>query len=168
MRRVPFLMPTGRKLLCNAAMPLVLLMLAVMACPFSASAQSSGLEDGPPPPYDAPAPDATPAASTVAKPSEPAWDPLHASKSIEVGMFYKKKGNYDAAIERFEDAARLQPGLARPFLLLGEVYEKKHDSASAVTAYRKYLDLYHTAPDRENVLKRIEKLENDSNKQAVR
>ena len=118
MRRVPFLMPTGRKLLCNVAMPLALLMLALMACPFSASAQSSGLEDGPPPPYDAPAPDATPAASataSVTKPSEPVWDPLHASKSIEVGMYYKKKGNYDAAIERFEDAARLQPGLARPF-----------------------------------------------------
>jgi len=145
-------------------MPLGLLMMAIICWPSVANAQSAGLENDPPPPYDTPAPDAPPTISAAIKanPSEPLWDPLHASKSIEVGIFYKKKGNYDAAIERFEDAARLQPGLARPFLLLGEVYEKKHDPVSAVTAYRKYLDLYHTAPDREDILKRIEKLENES------
>src|SRR5712672_729760 len=70
---------------------------------------------------------------------EPSFDPLRANKDIEVGTFYLKKGNYDAAIDRFEEAARLQPGLAAPYLKLGETYEKKKDLPSAVTAYRKYL-----------------------------
>ena len=38
---------------------------------------------------------------------EPVFDPLHASKSLEVGTFYMKSGNYDAAIDRFKDAAQL-------------------------------------------------------------
>jgi tetratricopeptide (TPR) repeat protein len=111
-------------------------------------------------------PAANGAPAEPAKPAEPVWDPLHASKSIEVGMFYKKKGNYDAAIERFQDAVRLQPGLAEPFLLLGEVYEKKGEPSMAVSSYRKYLDTYRTAPDREQVLKRIERLESQMSRQT--
>lgn len=87
---------------------------------------------------------------------------------MEVGTFYFKKGDYDAAIDRFLDAARLQPGLAQPFLMLGEAYEKKNDAANALTSYRKYLDLYHTAPDREKILKRIEKLETQTARQETR
>jgi Flp pilus assembly protein TadD len=79
-----------------------------------------------------------------------------------------KKGDYDAAIDRFQDAARLQPGLAQPFLLLGEAYEKKDDLADALTAYRKYLDLYPNAPDREKIQKRIEKLQTQTAHQDTR
>lgn len=89
-------------------------------------------------------------------------DPLHAKKSLEVGDFYMKKGEVDAAIDRYEEAARLDPKLARPYLLLGEAYEKKSDASSAVTAYRKYLEIYSTAPDRDRILKRIERLEGKS------
>ena len=53
---------------------------------------------------------------------------------MDVGNFYLKKGNYDAAIDRFQDAAQRQPKLAKPFLLMGEAYEKKGDPASAITA----------------------------------
>src|SRR5690242_5183225 len=65
-------------------------------------------------------------------PPEPAFDPFHAEKSMEIGTFYMKKGNVDAAIDRFEEASRYQPGLARPWKLLGEAYEKKHDYRKAV------------------------------------
>jgi len=91
--------------------------------------------------------------------AEPQWDPLRANKSMEVGTYYLKRGNYDAAIDRFEEAARLQPGLARPFLKLGESWEKKKDLPRAVAAYRKYLELYRTAPDGNKIRKRIEGLE---------
>jgi len=123
-----------------------------------AGAQASELEKGPPPP---PPPAASEAASTNASPKAeaPVWDPLHASKNIEVGMFYMKKGNYEAAIDRFLDAARLQPGLAKPYLLLGEVYEKKGELDRSIGAYRKYLQLYRTAPDRATIQKKIEKLQ---------
>ena len=99
--------------------------------------------------------------------AEPVWDPLRANKSLEVGTFYLKKGNYDAAIDRFEEAARLQPGLARPFLKLGETYEKKKDLPRAVAAYRKYLELYRTAPDGNKIRKRIEGLERQIVREAA-
>ncbi len=70
----------------------------------------------PPPPAEAP-PEPPP-------PAELVFDPLHAQKSIDVGTFYLKKGNYDAAIDRFIDATRFQPKLAIPWKLLGEAYEK--------------------------------------------
>jgi tetratricopeptide (TPR) repeat protein len=157
----------------------------LLACPvvqLPAAAQASGLEDGPPPPppedqpFEPPPkagnrPSLSKRAAESADPAEPAapvWDPLHAHKSIEVGTFYLKKGDYDAAIDRFQEATRLQPGLAQPFLLLGEAYEKKDDPADALTAYRKYLDLYHNAPDREKIQKRIEKLESQTAHQDTR
>jgi tetratricopeptide (TPR) repeat protein len=119
-----------------------------------ASAQESTLDKGPAPPYVEPEPPPTPV--------EPTYDPLRANKSVEIGSFYLKRGNYDAAIERFQDATHFQPKLARPYSLLGEAYERKGDVDSALAAYRKYLSVYRNAPDREKILKRIEKLESES------
>jgi len=99
---------------------------------------------------------------------EPEWDPLRANKSMEVGTYYLKRGNYDAAIDRFEEAARLQPGLARPYLKLGETYEKKKDLPKAAASYRKYLELYRTAPDGNKIRKRIEGLERQMAREAGR
>lgn len=118
------------------------------------AAQESALDKGPPPPYVEPA--------TPPAPPEPTYDPLRAEKSVEIGTFYMKRGNYDAAIERFQDATRFQPKLARPYALLGEAYEKKGEIDNAVANYKKYLEVYRTAPDREKIMKRIEKLESQS------
>lgn len=102
------------------------------------------------------------------KAEEPSFDPLRANKDIEVGTFYLNKGNYDAAIDRFEEAARLQPGLAAPYLKLGQTYEKKNDLPSAVTAYRKYLDLYRTSPDAKKMQKHIADLEKQIAREAAK
>jgi tetratricopeptide (TPR) repeat protein len=118
------------------------------------SAQESTLDKGPAPPYVEPEPPPAP--------EEPTYDPLRANKSVEIGSFYLKRGNYDAAIERFQDATHFQPKLARSYSLLGEAYERKGDVDNALAAYRKYLDVYRTAPDRDKILKRIEKLESES------
>lgn len=109
-----------------------------------------------------------PAAAQEPIQTAPEWDPLRANKDMEVGTFYLKKGNYDAAIERFEDAARVQPGLARPYLMLGETYEKQKDFPKAVESYRKYLELYKTAPDGKKIQKRIEGLEKQIAREAGR
>ena len=84
-----------------------------------------------------------------------------------MGTFYMKRGNYDAAIERFQDATHFQPSLARPYSLLGEAYERKGELDNALAAYRKYLEVYRTAPDREKILKRIEKLESQTGAHAA-
>ena len=114
----------------------------------------------PPPPPPAEAPTEPP------PPAEPVFDPLHAQKSIDVGMFYLKKGNYDAAIDRFIDATRFQPKLAIPWKLLGEAYEKKHDNSDAVESYKKYLELFPNAVDAAKVKKRIALLEEKSGQEA--
>jgi tetratricopeptide (TPR) repeat protein len=85
---------------------------------------------------------------------------------MEVGTFYMKKGNYDAAIDRFIDATHFQPKLARPWRLLGEAYEKKRDNGSAIEAYKKYLEIFPGAEDAAKVKKRITMLEEKAGQQA--
>ena len=79
-----------------------------------------------------------------------------------------KKGNYDAAIDRFEDATRLQPSLAKPWRLMGEAYEKKHDYGRAVESYKKYLEVFPGAEDASKVEKRIAMLEQKLGQEASR
>jgi tetratricopeptide (TPR) repeat protein len=107
-----------------------------------------------------------PPAETSPAPAEPVFDPLHAEKSIEVGTFYMKKGNFDAAIDRFIDATHFQPKLAKPWKLLGEAYEKKHDNGSAIESYKKYLEVFPRAEDAAKVKKRITMLEEKAGQQA--
>jgi len=83
---------------------------------------------------------------------------LRAEKDLEVGKYYMKKGDIDAAIDRFEDAAAAKPGYAIPYLYLGEAQEKKGLKKQAAKSYQRYLDLYPHAEDREKVKKKIEKL----------
>jgi TolA-binding protein len=86
------------------------------------------------------------------------YNPFPAQQDIEVGMFYLHKGDVDAAIDRFLDAIQQRPNFAKPRLLLGQAYEKKHDKESAVKYYKEYLQVFPHAPDAKEVQKKIEKL----------
>jgi tetratricopeptide (TPR) repeat protein len=121
----------------------LLFLVCMSAAPARMAAQGSGTAQG----------------SAPITTEEPSFDPLKASKDIEVGNFYLKRGNYDAAIDRFQEAARLQPGLAEPYMKLGQTYEKIKDLPHAVTAYRKYLEVYRTSPDAKKIQKHIDDLE---------
>jgi tetratricopeptide (TPR) repeat protein len=107
----------------------------------------------PPPPADEP---------VEAPPSGPVFDPLHAQRSLSVGTFYLRKGSYDAAIDRFIEAANYQPGLAAPWKLLGEAYDKKHEYAKAVESYNKYLQILPHAADAGRIKKTISELQDKS------
>ena len=89
---------------------------------------------------------------------QPAWDPLRAEKDLEVGHYYMKKGDLDAAIDRFQDATVAKPGYAIPFRFLAEAQEKKGLKKQAIKSYQRYLDLYPHAEDAEKVKKKIDKL----------
>jgi tetratricopeptide (TPR) repeat protein len=91
-------------------------------------------------------------------PDQPKWDPLRAEKDLEVGRYYMKKGDVDAAIDRFEDATLAKPGYALPFRYLAEAQEKKGLKKQAVKSYTRYLDLYPHAEDADKIHKKIEKL----------
>ncbi len=112
-----------------------------------------------PPPADEPA---------EAPPSGPAFDPLHAQRSLDVGTFYMKKGSYDAAIDRFIEASNYQPGLAAPWKMLGEAYEKKHEYAKAVESYNRYLQILPHAADAAKIKKIVSELEEKSAQESPR
>jgi len=116
-----------------------------------------------PPDAAAPAPTKKPSKSnkdsaTKNAPDQPKWDPLRAEKDIEVGQHYMHKGDYDAAIDRFQDAIEAKPGYAIPFRYLGEAQEKKGLKKQAIKSYQRYLDLYPHAEDGERIKKKLEKL----------
>jgi len=96
--------------------------------------------------------------ATQNSPDQPTWDPLRAEKDLEVGQYYMRKGDVDAAIDRFQDATLAKPGYAIPFRFLGEAQEKKGLKKQAIKSFQRYLDLYPHAEDREKVQKRIDKL----------
>jgi tetratricopeptide (TPR) repeat protein len=100
-------------------------------------------------------------------PDQPKWDPLRAEKDLEVGKYYMNKGDIDAAIDRFTDAADAKPGYAIPFRYLGEAYEKKGQKKPAVKAYQRYLDLYPKAEDGDKIRKKIEKLYKEIDKEKA-
>ena len=96
--------------------------------------------------------------ATQNAPDQPAWDPLRAEKDLEVGQYYMRKGDVDAAIDRFQDATTAKPGYAVPFRYLGEAQEKKGLRKQAIASYSRYLDLYPHAEDGDKIRKKIDKL----------
>lgn len=96
--------------------------------------------------------------ATQSAADQPTWDPLRAEKDLEVGQYYMRKGDVDAAIDRFQDATTAKPGYAVPFRLLGEAQEKKGLKKQAIKSYQRYLDLYPHAEDTDKIKKKIEKL----------
>jgi len=136
-------------------------------------------QEPPPPPQqpDTP-PDAAPPPSakktppkknkdnaTESAPDQPIYDPLRAEKDLEVGQYYMRKGDVDAAIDRFQDATVAKPGYAVPFRFLGEAQEKKGLKKPAIKSYQRYLELYPRAEDADKIRKKIEKLYKDVEKE---
>ena len=118
----------------------------------------------PPKKQDTPKPKPNADSAVQSAPDQPKWDPLRAEKDMEVGKYYLKRGDIDAAIDRFQDATEAKPGFAIPFRYLGEAYEKKGKKKPAVKAYQRYLDLYPHAEDGDKIRKKIEKLHEEIDK----
>jgi tetratricopeptide (TPR) repeat protein len=121
-----------------------------------------------PPDEDAPKtkPRAKPAADTDLPPDEDvtavkteySFNPVKSKKSLEVGTEYFKKGNYNAAAERFRDATGWNEGNADAWLKLGETEEKRGRAKAARSAYEKYLQLASNTKSAADVKKKLEKL----------
>ncbi len=111
-----------------------------------------------PPPKNAPLPGEPEAV--------PAFNPLEAQKDVEVGQFYLKRGNYDAAISRFMDATVAVPTFAAPWQLMGLAYEKKGDLANSIRAYQKYLKLYPHSAERKKIEDHIAEMQKKVDQQT--
>ena len=114
-----------------------------------------------PPSQDAAKPKPNTDTATQNAPDQPMWDPLRAERDLQVGQYYMHKGDVDAAIDRFQDAALAKPGYAIPFRFLGEAQEKKGLKRDAIQSYTRYLDLYPHAEDKDKIEKKIEKLRSE-------
>jgi tetratricopeptide (TPR) repeat protein len=143
----------------------------LLAAPLGNLAQDPPAPPPPPPdkpvaPADKPKPPKTNADNaTQNAPDQPTWDPLRAERDMQVGEYYMHKGDLDAAIDRFEDATLAKPGYAVPFRYLGEAQEKKGLKKQAIKSYKRYLDLFPTAEDKDKIQKKIEKLYKDVEKE---
>ena len=141
----------------------VLGVVLLLAAPWAQAQDPQQQSSSTPPDTSAPAPakktdKSVKDSGTKNAPDQPMWDPLRAEKDIEVGEHYMHKGDYDAAIDRFQDAIEAKPGYAIPFRYLGEAQEKKGQKKQAIRSYQRYLDLYPHAEDAAKIKKKLEKL----------
>ena len=91
---------------------------------------------------------------------EYSFNPLQATKEIQVGNYYFKKGSYRAAAHRFREATKWNNGLAEAWLRLGEAEEKQKDRKAAREAYAKYLELEPDGKSAAEVRKKLGKIHN--------
>ena len=88
-----------------------------------------------------------------ATPGSPKADPVRvlpsdsASKSVEIGDFYLRRGKYKAALSRFQDALKTDAHYTPAYRELGRVYEKMGQWKKSLDAYQKYLDELPSAKD---------------------
>jgi tetratricopeptide (TPR) repeat protein len=100
-------------------------------------------------------------------PAQPAFDPLRAEKDLEVGRYYMKKGDVDAAIDRFQDATQARPNLAEAYLLLADAQEKKGLKTKAIASYQRYLDILPHADNANKIRARIAKLRKEAARETT-
>jgi tetratricopeptide (TPR) repeat protein len=150
-------MRVSKAILFITAAPLLFLGLPLRAQdPPKESSSKPADPTGAPPPKQSAKPNKDNATQNSS--DQPTWDPLRAEKDLEVGQYYMRRGDVDAAIDRFQDATVAKPGYAIPFRFLGEAQEKKGLRKQAIKSYQRYLDLYPHAEDREKIQKKIDKL----------
>jgi tetratricopeptide (TPR) repeat protein len=97
-------------------------------------------------------------ASTQAEQQLAQVNASRAAKDVEVGTFYMHKGDYGAAISRFEEAVQLDPKNPKARLRLAESYAKQGDGTNAIKTYKAYLREFPNARDEKNIRKKIEEL----------
>jgi len=151
-----------------AAAAAILFFSPARLCAQDSPESSSKPADAPNPPPKKPDKKNKPDSATQNASDQPTWDPLRAEKDIEVGQYYMRKGDVDAAIDRFQDATIAKPGYAIPFKYLGEAQEKKGLKKQAIKSYSRYLELFPHAEDGDKIRKKVEKLRSEVEKKTDR
>ncbi|MBN1567702.1 MAG: tetratricopeptide repeat protein [Acidobacteria bacterium] len=82
-----------------------------------------------------------------------------AEQNVNIGNYYLKQKNYDAAIKRFLEAIAYQADLVPAYEGLARAYEKNGDILKAINAYRGFINKNPDSPKASDFQKKIEKLE---------
>ena len=90
-------------------------------------------------------------------------NPMLAEQNVNIGDFYLKKKNYDAAIQRYLEAIEYQPSLIRAYEALARAYERKGEPAKAINAYKDFIQKNPDSPKIAEFRTRLAKLEKKSN-----
>lgn len=86
---------------------------------------------------------------------EYSFNPLQATKELQVGNEYFKKRSYKAAAMRYREATKWNPNLAEAWLRLAEAEEKRRNAKEAKEAYAKYLEVQPEAKDAPEIRKKL-------------
>jgi tetratricopeptide (TPR) repeat protein len=86
------------------------------------------------------------------------YNPMKAMKAVEVGDFYYKKENYNAAVSRYREALEFKPHDAEATYKLAEVLNKTGDKAGATENYEAYLKMLPNGPYAKKSREALEKL----------
>lgn len=86
------------------------------------------------------------------------WNPLKASKDIQVGDFYFKRKNYKAALERYKEALYYKDNDAVASFRVAECLEKLGDKDEARKYFEQYLKILPEGPLAKEARASLEKL----------
>jgi tetratricopeptide (TPR) repeat protein len=100
----------------------------------------------------------------IVAPPEYVFNPIQAEKDLKIGDFYAKKGSHRAAVGRYLEATKWNPGLVEAYWKLARTREKLNQSPEALEAYRKVVDLEPDGKLAREARKRIAELEARSEK----
>ncbi len=92
-------------------------------------------------------------------PKEKEYSPVLAAKAVQIGDYYFKKKNYDAAVERYLEALQYQPELVDAYEALGKTFEKKGETLKAQEVYRDFINKNPTSPKLAEFKTKLAKLE---------
>ncbi len=92
-------------------------------------------------------------------PKEKEYSPVLAQKALQIGDYYFKKKNFDAAIERYIEALQYQPELVGAYEALGRTFEKKGETLKAQGIYRDFIQKNPTSPKVAEFKSKLAKLE---------
>jgi tetratricopeptide (TPR) repeat protein len=90
---------------------------------------------------------------------EKVYNPMMAEKCVEVGNFYFKRRNYQAAIGRYLEALEHQPNLFEAFSALGRAYEKDGQPEKALGVYKDFLTKFPDSSKAPEFRSKVAKLE---------
>jgi tetratricopeptide (TPR) repeat protein len=96
------------------------------------------------------------------KPStrEYSFNPVQAEHEMKIGAYYFKKGNFRAAMRRFQEAGKWNPTLSDAYLKAAESAEKLRDLTAAKAAYEQYLAASPDGKSAPEVKKKLAALKN--------
>jgi len=100
--------------------------------------------------------------------TEYAFNPIQARKEVQVGDFYARKGNHKAAVGRYLEATKWNPGYAEAYWKLAGSEERLDGHEEALSAYQKYLELEPDGKQSKEARAKIAEIESAIKAQATK